>query len=166
MPHFTVLRSLTRAIIYHSGSLAFGSLIIALLQIIRFLLYQLARTVNKSKNRVVKWICCCLQCCFGCLERIFKLISRNAYIEVAMYGHSFCEGAKRAVELLTRNAFRFAALEFVSEFLMILVKLTITVGCAVIAFFLLKRDQADFFYYAVPMVVCASACCTSSRRCV
>jgi Plasma-membrane choline transporter. len=33
-----------------------------------------------------------LQCCFACLESILKYITRNAYIEVAMFGTSFCRG--------------------------------------------------------------------------
>jgi hypothetical protein len=82
--------------------------VIAIVQTIRLILSYIQRQLNRQGNtsRVLKWLLCCMQCCFACVEKFLKFLNKNAYIEIAVYGYSFCEASKMAFQLLTRNAIR------------------------------------------------------------
>lgn len=69
---------------YHLGTIAFGSFIIALVQLIRIIFEYYAEKIEKAdpENPVVKALLCCTRCCLDCLERFVKFISKNAYIQV------------------------------------------------------------------------------------
>jgi choline transporter-like protein 2/4/5 len=82
VPFFAVLGSLGRAFLFHSGSLAFGALIIAIIQMIRIILAYLQRKLKDKTGRITKILFCILQCCFWLLEKFFKYVNRQAYIEV------------------------------------------------------------------------------------
>ena len=69
---------------FHSGSLAFGALIIAIIQMIRIILAYLQRKLKDKTGRITKIIFCILQCCFWLLEKFFKYVNRQAYIEVCV----------------------------------------------------------------------------------
>lgn len=106
MPWFPIASAFKRTIIYHLGSLAFGSLIIAIVQLIRIGLEYIDRQTKNTQSQFMKFIIKCLKCCFWCLEKFIKFINTNAYIEIAVYGYSFCTAARKAFELLTRNIIR------------------------------------------------------------
>ena len=38
--------------------------------------------LNKSPNKILKALLCALQCCFLCVERFLKMLTKNAYVEV------------------------------------------------------------------------------------
>ena len=69
---------------YHTGSIAFGALIIAIIQIIRVGLEYLDAKLKGRENAVAKFFLKCLKCCFWCLEKFMKMINKNAYILVSM----------------------------------------------------------------------------------
>lgn len=46
-------------------------------------------------------------CCLDCLERFIKFISKNAYIQIAITGKSFCPAAWNAFILIIKNAMKF-----------------------------------------------------------
>jgi hypothetical protein len=62
------------------------------------------------RNPLVKIIFCLVQCCLCCIEGCLKFMNRQAYIQIALTGESFCASARRAFSLLFRNAARVAAL--------------------------------------------------------
>ena len=86
LPSSPVLRSLGRVIRYHMGSIAFGSLVIAVVQTFRVLLWQLQRQLRGTQNKAAQGILVCCQCCFLCVEKLLKFLNKNAYIEIAIYG--------------------------------------------------------------------------------
>uniref|UniRef100_A0A8C7DD57 Choline transporter-like protein n=1 Tax=Oncorhynchus kisutch TaxID=8019 RepID=A0A8C7DD57_ONCKI len=138
MPAFPIFSSLGRSLRYHTGSLAFGSLILSIIQIIRVLLEYIDHKLQGTQNKCTKFLLCCLKCCFWCLEKFIKFINRNAYIMVAIYGKNFCTSAKDAFFLLMRNMIRVAVLDKVTDFLLFLGKLlivglTVVVGSYLIA---------------------------------
>ena len=68
---------------YHTGSLAFGALIIAIIQFIRFILGYIQRQLKKRKEaRWAQIMLSIFQCCFWCLEKVLRYVNRQAYIEV------------------------------------------------------------------------------------
>ncbi|XP_031755703.1 choline transporter-like protein 5 isoform X3 [Xenopus tropicalis] len=159
IPACPLFSSFGRAIRYHTGSLALGSLILALVQFIRIILEYLDHKLKASQNSFAKFILCCLKCCFWCLEKFIKFMNRNAYIMIAIYGKNFCTSAKDAFFLLMRNVIRVAVLDKVTDFLLFLGKVFVTGSVGVLAFFFFTRkipvltDEAPALnYYWVPLL--------------
>ena len=94
---------------YHSGTVIFGSLIIAICQFIRFLFeyYRKKMTGFEATNPVLKWWMWGTRYCLDCLNRLIKFISKNAYIMCAITSKHFCPAAWRAFILMLASAGRF-----------------------------------------------------------
>lgn len=92
---------------YHLGSLAFGSFIIAVIQLIRAILKYYEKQAKQAKNRVLVLILKICGCLIWCFEKCVKFLNKNAYIQIALMGTNFCTSAKKAFFLILRNAFRF-----------------------------------------------------------
>jgi len=67
---------------YHLGSVALGSFIIAVLQIIRAILNFIDETLKDSQNEVAKSLYKIFQCLFSCIQQFIQYLTRNAYIEI------------------------------------------------------------------------------------
>uniref|UniRef100_A0A8C5FK40 Choline transporter-like protein n=1 Tax=Gadus morhua TaxID=8049 RepID=A0A8C5FK40_GADMO len=159
MPAFPVFAALGRSLRYHTGTLAFGSLILSIVQIIRVLLEYIDHKLKGAHNKCTRFLLCCLKCCFWCLEKFVKFLNRNAYIMVAIYGKNFCTSAKDAFFLLMRNMIRVAVLDKVTDFLLFLGKLLIVGIVGIFAFFFFSgrvkafEDTAPHLhYYWVPIL--------------
>uniref|UniRef100_A0A673IPV8 Choline transporter-like protein n=1 Tax=Sinocyclocheilus rhinocerous TaxID=307959 RepID=A0A673IPV8_9TELE len=159
IPAYPVFNSLGRALRYHTGSLAFGSLILAIVQVIRVILEYLDQKLKGAQNKCAKFLLSCLKCCFWCLEKCIKFLNRNAYIMVAIYGKNFCTSAKDAFFLLMRNIVRVAVLDKVTDFLLFLGKLLVVGIVGICSFFFftgkikIVEDAAPSLnYYWVPIL--------------
>uniref|UniRef100_A0A8C1MQ45 Choline transporter-like protein n=1 Tax=Cyprinus carpio TaxID=7962 RepID=A0A8C1MQ45_CYPCA len=159
MPAFPLCASLGRSLRYHTGSLAFGSLILAIVQIIRVLLEYIDHKLKGAQNKFAKFLLCCLKCCFWCLEKFIKFLNRNAYIMVAIYGKNFCRSACDAFFLLMRNVIRVVVLDKVTDFILFLGKLLIVGLVGIFAFFFFsghtdafKGAAPSLHYYWVPIL--------------
>uniref|UniRef100_A0AAV2KW16 Choline transporter-like protein n=1 Tax=Knipowitschia caucasica TaxID=637954 RepID=A0AAV2KW16_KNICA len=151
IPRCPLLSSFSRAIRFHTGSLAFGSLILASVQFIRIVLEYLDHKLKGAQNKFAKFLLTCLKCCFWCLERFIKFLNRNAYIMIAIYGKNFCTSAKEAFFLLMRNIVRVAVLDKVTDFLLFLGKLLISGGVGAFAFFTFSH-KIPFLAQYVPVL--------------
>ncbi|KAK2491362.1 hypothetical protein MC885_012854 [Smutsia gigantea] len=130
IPPYPLFTSFGRAIRYHTGSLAFGSLILALIQMYRLILEYLNKHLKDAQNRISKFLQCCLKCCFWCLENVVKFFNRNAYVMIAIYGKNFCRSARDAFNLMMRNILKVAVMDRVTDFVLILGKILVS-GCIV-----------------------------------
>ncbi|XP_028251347.1 choline transporter-like protein 4 [Parambassis ranga] len=135
IPLFPVCGSFIRSLRYHVGSLAFGALLLTLVQIVRIILEYIDHKTKGAQNPVARFILCCLKCCFWCLEKFIKFINRNAYIMIAIYGKNFCVSAKNAFMLLMRNIVRVVVLDKVTDLLLFFGKLLVVGGVGVLSFF-------------------------------
>lgn len=135
IPMFPVTASFIRSLRYHVGSLAFGALILTLVQIARVLLEYIDHKTRGSQNRCARFIFCCMKCCLWCLEKFLKFLNRNAYIMIAIYGKSFCVSAKNAFMLLMRNVVRVVVLDKVTDLLLLFGKLLVVAGVGILSFF-------------------------------
>ncbi|XP_005747553.1 choline transporter-like protein 5-B isoform X2 [Pundamilia nyererei] len=144
IPACPLYSSFSRAIRYHTGSLAFGSLILSVVQMIRIVLEYLDHKLKVSQNACARFLLCCLKCCFWCLEHFIKFLNRNAFIMMAIYGKNFCTSSKDAFFLLMRNVVRVAVLDKVTDFLLFLGKLLISGSVGILAFFFFSRKIPVF----------------------
>ncbi|CAN9509853.1 unnamed protein product [Ophioblennius macclurei] len=159
IPAYPIFSSLGRALRYHTGSLAFGSLILSLVQVIRVFLEYVDHKLKGAQNKCAKFMLSCMKCCFWCLEKCIKFLNRNAYIMIAIYGKNFCTSAREAFFLLMRNIVRVAVLDKVTDFLLFLGKLLIVGIVGIFSFFFFSgRIKAaedavpSLNYYWVPIL--------------
>ncbi|MED6259239.1 hypothetical protein ATANTOWER_019431 [Ataeniobius toweri] len=159
IPAFPIFASFGRALRYHTGSLAFGSLILSLVQVIRVFLEYLDHKLKGAQNKFAKFLMSCMKCCFWCLEKCIKFLNRNAYIMIAIYGKNFCTSARDAFFLLMRNIIRVAVLDKVTDFLLFLGKLLIVGIVGIFSFFFfsgrikaIEEAAPSLNYYWVPIL--------------
>jgi choline transporter-like protein 2/4/5 len=86
-PDRPVRKSFWRAIRYHLGSIAFGSLIVAIIRflmaVIEYFKQKLDSTgIGEKAGRVYKCLLSCCQCCLECVARLVEFINKHAYIQV------------------------------------------------------------------------------------
>ncbi|KAJ3609355.1 hypothetical protein NHX12_023878 [Muraenolepis orangiensis] len=164
IPTFPVTAAFMRCLRYHVGSLAFGALILTLVQVIRILLEYIDHKTRAAQNPCARFLMCCLKCCFWCLEKFIKFLNRNAYIMIAVYGKNFCVSAKNAFKLLMRNIIRVVVLDKVTDLLLFFGKLLVVGGVAVLSFFFFSGRivlPGDTFrsetlnYYWMPIITVA-----------
>ncbi|XP_053769853.1 choline transporter-like protein 4 isoform X1 [Desmodus rotundus] len=135
VPTFPLSAAFIRTLRYHTGSLAFGALILTLVQLARVILEYVDHKVRGAQNPVARCIMCCFKCCLWCLEKFIKFLNRNAYIMIAIYGKNFCVSAKNAFMLLMRNIVRVVVLDKVTDLLLLFGKLLVVGGVGVLSFF-------------------------------
>uniref|UniRef100_A0A673TFC1 Choline transporter-like protein n=1 Tax=Suricata suricatta TaxID=37032 RepID=A0A673TFC1_SURSU len=162
IPTFPLISAFIRTLRYHTGSLAFGALILTLVQIARVLLEYIDNKLRGAQNPVARCIMCCFKCCLWCLEKFIKFLNRNAYIMIAIYGKNFCVSAKNAFMLLMRNIVRVVVLDKVTDLLLFFGKLLVVGGVGVLSFFFFTGriqglgthfESPSLNYYWLPIMV-------------
>ncbi|KAN0037566.1 hypothetical protein ACTFIV_002919 [Dictyostelium citrinum] len=90
MPPNPTLGSARRALTTSFGSICFGSLIISLIETLRYL----SQMMINNRNVVVKIIGYIFNCILSMLSSIVQFFNTYAFTHVAIYGKSFCDSAK------------------------------------------------------------------------
>lgn len=137
---------------YHLGTVALGSLLIAIVQIIRVIFSAVKSLVKEPKNDFTRSLYKCFSCCLYCLEKILVYLTRNAYIEVAIFGDNLWTSGKRAYHVLVNNALRVAAINSVGDFVLFLGKALVVASSILIGFKLLQ-DNLEINYIGVPLTI-------------
>ncbi|GAA6040564.1 hypothetical protein JCM8097_005466 [Rhodosporidiobolus ruineniae] len=88
-----------RSSTYSLGSIAFGSLIVAILDLLRAFFQILQGYETEEGNMVGACIACVAQCCIACLTNMVEYFNRYAYITIALYGESYIQAAKETWRL-------------------------------------------------------------------
>ena len=87
-----------------------------------------------SNNECVKTMMKVVDYCIVCFERFVKILNKNAYIIMALFGRNFCVSAKHALQLMVRNALRIGVLAGIGSFLQTIGIVFITVVTAAIGY--------------------------------
>jgi len=132
----------------HAGTAAFGSLLIAIVQWVRAVIMYVYKKMKQGNldNPIIKCLMCCCQCLLCCVERCLKFINKNAYIQTAVFGYSFCKAAREAFFLIMRNAARMFAMGVVSQLAVIFCKLFVVLSIGVSSFFACQLLYGDYLY--------------------
>ncbi|XP_074595594.1 choline transporter-like 2 isoform X2 [Brevipalpus obovatus] len=162
IPGWPLLTSTYRAFRFHTGSVAFGSLILSMIKLIRIIIEYIDHKCKKyADNAFFKAVTCLCRCCFWCLERFMKFLSTNAYIMIAIHGKSFLASARDSFFLLLRNVLRVAVLDKVADYLLFMGKLVITASMGIVSFYYFSKafpphweliESPDLNYLWVPVV--------------
>jgi len=156
--NLTVLSSIHKAFRYHMGSAAFGSLIIAIIKTIRAVIMYLQSKAAKSGNKIAQMVLCCLQCCMWCIEKCMKFINKHAYIQIAIYGYSFCKAARCAFFLILRNIATIAAVGIVAEIVTMIGRILVPLMSTFVAYVILNSmaDQLYTLWFPLLLTFCLS----------
>ena len=159
LPMFPVAVATGRILRYHQGSLAFGSMLIAIVVMMRLFMEYVRRQVEKAgkDNKIIKFIICCMQCCLSCFQRFLEFITTNAYIEMAIFGNNFCRSAKDAWSIITSNILRVTAVSVISTFLMFLGKLFVCCTAVFVGYLLFTNNDPPITSYFLLVLVFALA---------
>jgi choline transporter-like protein 2/4/5 len=137
---------------YHTGSLAFGSLLVAIVQMLRIVLEYIEKKVNQANGpnavpsvatKVIKMVFCCCRCCLWCLEKCIKYINRNAYIMMALCGGSFCYSCKKSFHFIVRNAARLGTMTFIGNVFLFLGKWVVTASVTFLTYTVIVKGYVD-----------------------
>lgn len=142
-PRLPVLQALKRTLIYHLGSIAFGSFIVAAIQLARFILAYLDKKSKRLQdaNVAIKIAFKVVACCLWCFEKCVKFINKNAFILIAMMGWPFCKATKNAVVLLMKNVKQIGTTNMISTLMMYMGKFCISTICGIVSFLILSDPK-------------------------
>ncbi|KAH8119541.1 DUF580-domain-containing protein [Phellopilus nigrolimitatus] len=94
MPSRPTLSSFARASTFSLGSIAFGSLIVTILELIRIILNAARQNADANGQPIEAVLACCAECFIGCVESMVEYFNKYAYIEIALYGKPYIEAAR------------------------------------------------------------------------
>jgi len=137
-----VTKSFYRAFRYNLGSLAFGSLIIAIINFVNACLEYIKQKIQNAAGEHSKLVTCiidCCQCCLDCCARFMEFINRHAYIQIALTGDNFCKAAADGFGVVIRNLGRFTSLTLIGGIFMMLGQLFIGISTGIIGYVLITR---------------------------
>lgn len=83
-----------RAMTYSFGSISFGSLVVAIINMLRQICSIAQQTSANSGNLGAQCGFCILQCFLGLLDWAVQFINRYAFSYIALYGKSYIQSAK------------------------------------------------------------------------
>lgn len=98
-PSHPIMKSIGRSFLQF-GSIAFGSLLIAIVIFIRIMLEIITKQLKNSTMAMeeqaapAKFALKCASCYIACFEKIIRFLTENAYIMMAISGENFCSSAK------------------------------------------------------------------------
>lgn len=139
-------RSIRRLVLFHMGSVAFGSFLITLLKIPRIIIAYVEEKLKQYDDyAVIRGMLKCCGCCLYMLENFLQYLNRNAYSVTAIRGTGFCASAQIAFTTIASNALRVATINSVGDFILFLGKCTVTAITAILTTVLLKVRYPQSF---------------------
>lgn len=135
-------RAIVEVLRFHIGSVAFGALLIAIVQLIRALAAYIDHQTKKiqEKNRIVRYAMKSVHCLLWCFEKCMKYASKNAFIITGMYGTSFCTSSVRAFFAILKNLAQVSTVQFFGEIIVRFGQILVTVSAGLFAVALLDVE--------------------------
>jgi hypothetical protein len=144
------LVSFRYAVTHSFGSIAFGSMVLALFALIQWIL---KKAQTETPNRALRCVLGCMRCICACIAGIVEYITRYAYIHVAMYGMSFFEAAKSATQLLSRSGLDRLLSDMLTGYVVMLGNVLCSAALIGITIGVNSETGVDFFTVGLSAVV-------------
>jgi len=151
---YPLSRSLYRVVRYHLGTIATGSLIIAIVKFVRLALMSLDRAMKKQQeqNLLVKVAFKCVACCLWCLDKTLQFITAYCYIYVAMQGSGFCVSCSATFNLIIKYPLQLSINTFVRAILSLIQLLSTPIACGWLCNHVLYKSNKQEPVYASALV--------------
>jgi len=141
---FVVGSCFVRTLCYNLGSLAFGTLLQVILLSIKLVLMMMTAAAEQSKKSdKTVFILKCLTCVVQCLEKIMEYLNKFAFIEIAMYGISYCDAVRRVGPLIMENLTNIAIIDTVGDFMLFLCKAAVSLTVGLIFYAILQSETFE-----------------------
>jgi len=141
-----LLRIVRTGLWHHGGSLAFGSLLLALLQLVKILFFWSREKHQRSDedSKFIRTIYFIREKAAGMVEFFAKRACRQAYVEVAVHNSSFLKGAADACKRAAEAPKRIMAVEAAGMAYRVVSQLVLVVGVGFAAawYFDFQEDDA------------------------
>lgn len=144
-PIGAVFIAIKMSVCNHLGSLAIGSFLVAVVQLMRVILVLIekkAKETGADQQAQVKFILRVAHCILACLERVIKFINKNAYIMMAHDGTNFISSAMKAFEVLSGNKLTIGFTYFIAELFFFFGKLQIALFSGGITFLITYKVES------------------------
>jgi len=113
-----VWNSYYRTTKHHMGTIAFASLLIAIVEFVEYTLtYFEKKFLNAEDSPLKKCVLCLLHCLLKCLKCILNRINKNGLTITAVYGWPFCAASIEGILIVMKNIIRASAMSMVSGYL-------------------------------------------------
>lgn len=100
LPKNASWKAMLRACTVSLGSIAFGSLIVTLLELLEAFFRMLQQSESGQGDTVGAILACCAACCVSCIRGMVEWFNKYAYIEISLYGKAYIPAAKDTWKLL------------------------------------------------------------------
>ena len=133
-----------RTLRFYPGSVAFGALLIAIVQAVRLAFLYLQKQMEQAgkTSMLVRFIFGCIQCCLKCLQSVVEAVTTNAYIFTALKGKSFCTSGGMVFKLIVNHGKVFVAVNVLGTIIVFLGEVIIAVAAAAVAFIIIQNTAA------------------------
>lgn len=92
--------SFCRASTWNLGAICFGSLLVAIITTLCYVIMFLQQQAKKSGNKVAEYALMCLACIMNCIKKCMEYLTAYAYCFVGIYGHSFIKAGYNVMVLI------------------------------------------------------------------
>jgi len=127
---------------FHTGSFAFGALLVTIAGIIRAMLSLISKKSHGENGAQRVMLCCSMAIC-GWLDKLVAFASNQAYVQTALLGSSFCESGKSAFALSLRYPGQVLLASRFSDILELLGSTAIMTGVAFLGVVLLQSSMVS-----------------------
>lgn len=136
---------------YHLGTVALGSLIIAIVQIICYII----RAIMNNRYMRVFNLCCNIS---QIVERLLQFLNKNTFIMVAIHGNPFCRSMRDAFNLLMRNIASVCVTSKVTSLQFAIFNIVIAAGMGGLTYLFLPNvhPQPELIWYPIMVSVIGS----------
>jgi len=131
-----LLTNLCYTLRFSLGTMALGSLLLAIVESVRVLLEFVHRQTQQQQqtNLAVSCAMGCCRCCLWCFEKSIKFVSAYAYVYVVMENRSFCYSCAQTFSLISRHTTQLAINSAVQWMLAIIQTVSIPLGSTLVAY--------------------------------
>ena len=88
---------------------------------------------------------CSLYYLFCLSKRWLKFLSKNAYIETAIFGFPYCRASREAYYLINRHSELMGTCGLVSDVSLLFGKIFVILGCAMVSFLFMDETFRDIY---------------------
>jgi hypothetical protein len=140
---------------FHLGSIAFGSLIIAIIQFIRGVVrYMEKHCQAETPNALQKTVLACLACFLKCAEACMDKLNKHAFVWVSIYGDSFIPSCCSSFQLIWANLLRMVIVDVVGDYLLLVGRFMIAMATTGICSIIIDHTFKDEINSsAIPLTV-------------
>ena len=115
----------------------------AIVKTIRAVIMYIEKKLSARKNHFTQVLLKVIYCLLWCVEKCLKFVNKNAYIQTAIHGYSFCRASREAFFLILKNILRISAVSIVSDLVLFIGKMFIVLASTIGAYFYMQYYYGD-----------------------